>query len=228
MGQVTRYILAGVVLVAGAAGAWAAANDKGEGRGERSRVRGEGSYLKRLDADNDLAVTMEEYLKRRTARFQRADGNGDGALDEAELLKGALRGGGRMGRMMKRLDQDADGRLTRAELERDGVAPAKADGAARFAAVRSPERRLRLFTSYDRNADGVVDKTEYESLSSEEQDYRRRKALHVLDRNGDGKVTIEEFTADARSRFERLDLDRDGRITAADLPPAIRPQWTAR
>lgn len=231
MGKLAGILLTGLMVAAGAASAMAAVGDRNEGRGmKRGGERGETRFLKRLDADNDLAVTLDEYLKKRSERFVRTDKNSDGVLDEAELLKGSSgRGGNRMEQLLRRFDQDNDGRLTKAEFEREpSTSSAKGDGPGRFAAARSPERRQRMFQLYDRNSDGVVEKAEYDAAKLEEQEYRRKKALHVLDRNSDGRVTLEEYTADARFRFERLDLDRDGRITATDLPPMVRWQWSQR
>ncbi len=174
---------------------------------------------------------MDEYLRRRTERFTRQDKNADGVLDEAELMRGGSNPTRRVERTLGRLDQDADGKLTRAEFQNPPARKSQANtdaGAGRFAAARSPERRQRMFDLYDRNGDGVIEKTEFETALSEERDYRRRRALHVLDRDSDGKVTLEEYTADARARFLRLDLDRDGRITPSDLSPMARRQWTSR
>jgi Ca2+-binding EF-hand superfamily protein len=90
------------------------------------------------------------------------------------------------------------------------------------------ERRQLMFSFYDRNGDGVVERAEYETGRAEEADFAKRRRMHALDRNGDGSVSLEEYTADARFRFQRLDLDRDGRITAPDLPPVERQKWTQR
>jgi Ca2+-binding EF-hand superfamily protein len=85
-----------------------------------------------------------------------------------------------------------------------------------------------MFSFYDRNGDGVVEKAEFEAGRAEETEFRKRRRMHALDRDGDGKVTLEEYTADARFRFMRLDIDRDGRVTAADLPPIERQRWSQR
>lgn len=235
MGRTAGILLTGILVVSGTAAAFAAVGDRGDKAGAKGpRERGQNTYLMRLDRDNDKAVTLDEYLKRRTETFTRQDKNQDGVLEESEL---ALGGPGRrvqnaeqrLQTLMQRLDQDGDGKLTRAEFERDPVvAGGKADRAGKPASLRAIERQKQLFAFYDRNADGVLETAEYEAARDEERAYRKRRALHILDRNDDGKVTLEEYTADARSRFLRLDLDRDGRITALDLPPIERQRWSQR
>jgi Ca2+-binding EF-hand superfamily protein len=48
------------------------------------------------------------------------------------------------------------------------------------------------------------------------------RLLRMFDADKDGKVTKDEFLAGIRKRFAELDLDNDGRITDADLPPMMR------
>jgi calmodulin len=186
--------------------------------------------LKSFDSDKNLAVTIDEFLKRRVEAFTKRDKNGDGSLDSAELGQAPLgfrqqRQERRMEQVLIRLDTNADGKVTKAEFD---VAPvAAADVRARRNDDRVERQKL-MFSFYDRNADGVVEKAEYDAGRAEENEFARKRRMHALDRDGDGKVTLEEYTADARFRFMRLDLDRDGRITAVDLPPAERQLWSQR
>jgi Ca2+-binding EF-hand superfamily protein len=220
---------AGIFAVLGAAGAIAAVGD-GEGvRSAQPATQRGGQGLKRFDADRDQAVSVDEFLKRRVEAFTKRDKNGDGVLDPAELGQAPLgfrqqRQEQRLEGLHVRLDGNADGKLTRAEFDADRSETNRRGSRSE----RTAERRQLLFSFYDRNGNGVVEKAEYEAGRAEEIEFGKRKRLHALDRNGDGKVTLEEYTADARFRFLRLDLDRDGRITAADLPPFERQIWSAR
>jgi Ca2+-binding EF-hand superfamily protein len=231
MGRVAGFMVAGLLAVAGATAANAAVGDD-DGNVALKGVPQRGALgLKRFDADRDLAVTVDEFLKRRVEAFTKRDKNGDGTLDPLELGQAPLgvrqqRQERRADQLLVRLDANADGKLTRSEFE-NSKSVGSEDGNRR-SEVRSIERQKLLFTFYDRNADGVVEKAEYEAARVEETEYAKRRRLHALDRNGDGKVTLEEYTADARFRFLRLDLDRDGRITAADVPPAERQTWSQR
>jgi Ca2+-binding EF-hand superfamily protein len=262
MGKALGIIAFSAILGISAAAAMAAVGDRDVKPGAKvPRERGAGLGLKRFDADNDLTVTVDEFLKRRTEAFTKRDKNGDGSLDGDELGQAPLgqrerRQEQRLQRAMKRLDDDGDGKLTRAEFERDpavaggrdaraeaggrdaraeaggrderAVAAGRDERTPRPASRRTVERQKLLFAFYDRNADGVLEQAEYEAGRAEEIEFNRRRTMHALDRNADGKVTLEEYTADARFRFLRLDLDRDGRITAADLPPVERQRWSQR
>ncbi|MCU0953211.1 MAG: hypothetical protein MUC37_01070 [Hyphomicrobium sp.] len=229
MSKAAGMAFAGIFAVFGAAGAIAAV---GDGEGERSgqpASQRSGQGLKRFDADRDQAVSVDEFLKRRVETFTKRDKNSDGVLDPAELGQAPLgfrqqRREQRLERMLVRLDGNGDGKVTRAEF--DAGRPEDAGRSSR--SERMADRRKLLFSFYDRNGDGVIEKAEFEAGRAEEIEFGRRKRLHSLDRNGDGKVTLEEYTADARFRFLRLDLDRDGRITAVDLPPVERQIWSAR
>jgi Ca2+-binding EF-hand superfamily protein len=232
MGRTAGVLLTGLLAVTGAAAAVAAVGDQDGKAGVKAAATERGAAgLKRFDTDRDQAVTVDEFLKRRVEAFTKRDKNGDGILDALELGAAPLgfrqqRQERRLERLLVSLDTNADNKLTKQEFE---APPAgQAEGGNRRSTQRSAERQKLLFSFYDRNGDGVVEKAEYESGRSEEIAYAKRKRLHALDRDGDGKVTLEEYTADARFRFLRLDLDRDGRITAADLPPIERQRWSQR
>jgi|LNFM01.2.fsa_nt_gb Ca2+-binding EF-hand superfamily protein len=229
MGKAAGILIAGLVAAGGAAGALAAVGDpdgKPGANAQTQQQRGPAG-LKRFDANGDQAVTVEEFLKRRVDGFTKRDKNGDGTLDGAELGQAPLgfrqqRQERRVERLLVRLDANSDGKLTKQEFDAE---PVRADGRG---AARAAERRQLMFQFFDRNGDGAVDKAEFDAGRAEEAEFRKRRRMHALDRDGDGKVTLEEFTADARFRFLRLDLDRDGRITAADLPPVERQRWSQR
>jgi Ca2+-binding EF-hand superfamily protein len=227
MGKAAGVLIAGILAASGVAGALAAVGD-GDGKpgAKAQQMRGPAG-LKRLDANQDQAVTVDEFLKRRVEGFSKRDKNGDGTLDAAELGQAPLgfrqqRRERRVERLLVRLDTNADGKLTKQEFEAE---PVRAEGRG---AARAAERRQLLFAFFDRNGDGTVEAAEFEAGRAEEAEFKKRRRMHALDRDGDGKVTLEEYTADARFRFMRLDLDRDGRITATDLPPVERQRWSQR
>ncbi len=58
-----------------------------------------------------------------------------------------------------------------------------------------------------------------------------RRTAGQLDRDGDGKITVEEYKAmageRAKTRFERADTNKDGKVTEAEMD-AIRGLMAAR
>lgn len=269
--------------------------------------------LLRLDADNDGAVTMEEFLKRKTERFAELDTGKDGSLDANELTARMQQRAEHRARMiMARIDTDGDGKVAKEDFggrkrwgrvdrddgdwrrgdwrrgdwrDRHGMdrdddrGPDRADAededdrdetagsaeadqggpaatgqsAAGNAAGEQPAapavdtdrtdkaeaergwrgkregrrggRSDRMFARMDANGDGVIDMNDLMTRVAERIDYAKRKRMHVLDKDRDGKVSADEFMARRKQRFVDLDLDGDGRITAKDLPPMMAERW---
>ena len=94
------------------------------------------------------------------------------------------------------------------------------------------------FAKLDADSNGVIDRAEIEA-HLESRSGRRGMGMGMgrgrgrgmgpmagmmrrFDADNDGKVTQDEFTKRVEERFARLDLDSDGAITDADLPPMMR------
>ena len=73
-----------------------------------------------------------------------------------------------------------------------------------------------------RTATAPIDAKDFEAAAAERVDFATKRFLKRFDANGDGKVSKDEFERFAKERFAMLDLDDDGRITEADLPPRMR------
>ena len=72
-----------------------------------------------MDADKDGAVTLEEFLGRRTPGFAQFDKNNDGVVDAAEFDAAAKESSDYwIKRYIKRLDADKDGKISKDEFAR--------------------------------------------------------------------------------------------------------------
>lgn len=102
------------------------------------------------------------------------------------------------------MDQDGDKKISREEF-------------------RGPEG---IFDRLDANQDGFVTEPEMERLrpggaptANQPPGAGRPRRLARMDKDGDGKITREEFPGPGRL-FDRLDADRDGTISREELRKA--------
>lgn len=145
--------------------------------------------------------TRGEAVERARAMFARADVNRDGFItqDERQAMRGA------MGQRMK---------------------------AQRMARQADPARRAQMFDRLDTNRDNVISRDEWaraEAMRGERRAEGRRGAmrgdrmamrgrmggamLRAADADRDGRISLAEAQTAAVQRFDRLDLNRDGRVT---------------
>jgi hypothetical protein len=115
---------------------------------------------------------------------------------------------------------------TRAEQEQPvPEAPAQAAAAESEAELPDPPaasaktREERRFGRYDKDKDGII--TRAEMLET------RRKPFQKLDKNGDGKLSFEEWSVATAERFGGADKDRSGTLTAAEFATTRRAQPAA-
>ena len=135
--------------------------------------------------------------------------------------------------------RDGDGRITRAEfLDPTGAAAQPADPGARIFGLldrngdgvitrdEMDAARQAAFERLDANRDGVLDEDEFaarnpdpESIAPPELESRRKRDPRFvqLDRNGDGRISLDEYLADGHDRFQRADRNRDGKLTRAEF-----------
>jgi Ca2+-binding EF-hand superfamily protein len=139
-----RRAAALALILAGVATAAAAQPADGHGRrdgaergGQAERIAHVDAMFRMLDADRDGRITAAEVDARRKARFAAADADGDGKLSLAEF--DAMRRAMETERMFARLDADADGFVSDAEV-----------------AAREP----RMLNRLDADDDGVVTRDE--------------------------------------------------------------------
>jgi len=103
--------------------------------------------------------------------------------------------------MFKRLDKNADGKITKDE---------------------APERMAENFDKIDKNGDGAITQDELKppgggqggpggDRPNAEEMFKR------LDKNGDGKVTKDEAPERMAQHFDELDKNKDGALTPDEL-----------
>ena len=120
----------------------------------------------------------------------------------------------------KAIDTNGDGTLSAAEV---GAAELKILQ-QRAAAVR--QRLEAEFNKLDTNHDGQLSKAEFMAAAPSAPTTAPNGAPVVaqLDKNKDGKVTVQEYEAPILSRFDSLDLNHDGVISDAERKAAATKQ----
>ncbi len=135
-------------------------------------------------------------------------------------------------------------RFARFDLDRDGRATA-----AEFRSVmeqRRAERGERAFARLDRNNDGNISRAEWDQSRAERRarveqarsersgGMRRNRAMRGGEMRGgrmfgeDGQVTLAQMQERALARFDRMDANRDGVVTAEERREAWRARRDAR
>lgn len=137
----------------------------------------------------------------------------------------------------QRLDVNRDGRVTTDELRQAG----EARQAQR--AERGAERQTAMFDRLDADRSGQISREEFAQRREMRGERRGRGGMHGIRsmrggaRGGamgarmlgdDGVMTADEFRARAATRFDRLDANRDGRVTADERRGARERMRTER
>ena len=105
------------------------------------------------------------------------------------------------------------------------MADTNADGLISAAEHESAAREM--FARMDADHDGQLTAEELASLRARFGPVEDRgpvvgvaERIQAVDVNGDGLVSPGEYEAGAREAYARLDLDRDGRVSAEEMRPA--------
>lgn len=156
--QKSKLAGSALILVAALMGAAAYAQDAKPGM---AMGEGMGFDFAALDADKDGKVTKAEVDAFHAAKVKAADTNADAKLSAEELAAMQLaamqqRAADRAGKMIAKLDTDADGMLSEAEM------------AARPNAGR-------MFTMMDTDGDGAITQAEADAAKQAMQEHRGGK-----------------------------------------------------
>ena len=151
------------------------------------------------DADNDGVLTRAEVEANVAQRFAKLDANKDGKVDEGDR---AAHRKAKADAMFTAADTDRNGSISRAEFDA-AQAARQAKRAERRAAMA--ERR-----SGSEHGGGHHGKRGKRGHGGGE------RLLAMVDTNGDKAVTAAEMRTAALARFDRIDANKDGQVTAEE------------
>lgn len=174
---------------------------------------GPGGFLKSADLNKDGVIDQTEFQTTRDKWFTELDTSKDGFVTADELKvfgdkmhaewakkhgdRADQKPGGKHGnfseRILKRVDTDQDGKISKAEFDAGGA---------------------KLFARLDDNSDGKI--------ASDEMPQRHMarfggKMFDRMDADEDGKVTKSEFQAAGEKMFQRMDKNGDGIIEKSEM-----------
>jgi Ca2+-binding EF-hand superfamily protein len=110
---------------------------------------------------------------------------------------------------------DAGGARRGAFVERLKAADTNGDGMLSKSEAAALPRLAEHFDAIDANKDGFVT---FEELRAFHQSHHgKHGGMKAADTNGDGKISRDEFLAQAAARFDRLDANKDGVLTPDEL-----------
>lgn len=113
-----------------------------------------------------------------------------------------------MDAQFRNMDADGNGQLSVAEIELFERQKAKAEAEQRNAA---------LFDQLDVNNNGQISATEFAKLIREPAGISAQPMLSREDSNRDSQISLVEHRSATLANFDRLDTDKDGVVTAAEM-----------
>ncbi|WP_193180887.1 EF-hand domain-containing protein [Nisaea sediminum] len=128
------------------------------------------------------------------------------AIAEAQGMQGGPRAAEHKAMMLERFkeaDADGDQKLTKAEMY---------------------QARGKRASEIDTNNDGTIDAAEMDAARKDQRLKRMGRFLAMLDTDGDGVVTTEEYARAGAHRMQRMDSDRDGVVTLEEVTEMRGPR----
>lgn len=110
----------------------------------------------------------------------------------------------------RKRDADGDGKVTRAEMERW-------ERGQLFAQAQAGNQAL--FARLDADRNGSLSPGEFSALVQDPGTPDVGPLMTRFDANRDQVITMVEYRAATLANFDRLDVDKDGVLTAAEMHP---------
>ena len=111
----------------------------------------------------------------------------------------------------RKMDADKNGQVSRAEVE----------AFQRMAAVATARaRNQQLFAQLDADRNGQISPTEFTKLAAPPLAVNGQPFIAQMDGNKDGQVSLVEHRAGKLTAFDRIDTDKDGVATVAEMRAA--------
>jgi Ca2+-binding EF-hand superfamily protein len=107
-----------------------------------------------------------------------------------------------------KMDADKNGQLTRLEIEQYQKLQSAAQAAARNRA---------LFAQLDADKNGQLSKAEFAKIATPAPAANAQPILASRDLNRDGQVSLVEHRTATLANFDRIDADKDGYVTEAEM-----------
>jgi Ca2+-binding EF-hand superfamily protein len=111
----------------------------------------------------------------------------------------------------KRMDADRNGIVTKKEIE---------DFQRASAIFAARQRLVTLFQQLDSDKNGQLSPAEFAGLPMNIPQSNAAPVLAQVDGNHDGQVTIVEYRAGKLVSFDRMDTDKDGVVSVAEMKAA--------
>jgi len=161
-----------------------------------------------LDKNRNARIEKDELPRDRGGvmdmLMERVDRNGNGALERQELSRGGPAMSAIAGRYVERMKIDVDAELAKLKKSEGEDFDRFEQQPVPLEQLRDAKQARQLFAQFDENADGKLDPKELPAPQVERFD----RLVRIADRDGDGKLTQDEFVA-ATERIGKF-LNRGG------------------
>ena len=155
------------------------------------------------DANKDGVLTRAEAEAHAKAMFVKLDVNKDGKLDQADR---AARHAEKHAQMFDRLDANKDGSISKAEWD-------QADAARQAKRAEWKAKRGERAGAPGNGAERHAMRGHH---GGKRGGHGGPGGWMKADANGDKAISQAEFVAGALARFERMDANKDGKVTAEE------------